>query len=776
VLHLLAIISLLQSTWLVNSDSTDTMDRQEEEQARCRRSEFPLVEMQAAVACVLEKAEEGARLLASKLRTETVSAASLCGRVLREDVQSAVAHPPFRASIFDGYAIGNGSDASLPLSVRAYAAAGDVPEQQQQLQAGDAAWVTTGAPVPPGSHCVVKVEDTQYTPPTQAAAGAPETEGDAPHITINGPLPPAGDGIREPGSDIVPGSIVLAAGTTLSASDVGVAAAAGHGSLAVRPKVRVGVLSTGSELQDAHASGSGSTLNSGKIFDSNRVVLLQLVRDAGCDAVDLGIVGDTQGATQDAIREAMGRCDVLLTSGGVSMGDKDFVKQSVKALATVHFGRLFMKPGKPTVFATASMPPPGAAAPDATAAAHNCMIFALPGNPVSTWVTFHLLVLPALRVLSGGAATKEAALPPVTRVTSLSALRLDKERPEFHRVQLHCISSAVITHRRPQTGEQLAGAASNGSALQHSSWWGSGKAASITVHTIAPGLDVCAGDIVAVSTGMQRSSRLQSTIGAAGLLVLPPASASRKRIEIGEQVPCIMLCAPTVLNNVAQASLFDTAAKTIKSGAAQASVCGCGAVHTENQPEHAEASTHAAHHVSQSSGGQSRRPPVEFVLAVVTVSDRASAGEYEDKSGPAALRELGALGTLQAVHTTTVVVSDEPSQLLPAVQALEAEHAGSLHSALPLLIVTSGGTGFTTRDRTPETLGPLVEKHAPGLVHILMQSGLQHTPLAILSRPIAGVTFWGSLLVTLPGKPKAVVEGIHALAPVLAHALKLIAG
>ncbi len=730
------------------------------EASRTRKSEFPLVEMGAAVSTVLEQATKVAEQRSRKLRIELASGSALKGQVLADDVTSIVSHPPFRASIFDGYAVPCVDDSSTLLRVRSSISAGDKPVAHA-LSEGEAVWITTGAPVPPATHCVVKVEDTEH---------AADTTMEGAFIRLKGPLPPAGDGIREPGSDITQGTTVLTAGTVLTAADMGVALAAGHSSLPVRPRVTVGVMSTGSELQDAaqcdaHATGQAAGLQPGKIYDSNRAVLLQLVRDAGCLPVDLGIVADSAADTTAALRRALASCDVVLTSGGVSMGDKDFVKLAAKELTTVHFGRLFMKPGKPTVFGVASS---AAGSSDA----HSSLLFALPGNPVSTWVTFHLLVLPALKVLSGAAASS-SAVPPVMSVTSLSALRLDRERPEYHRVMLHTVA--------PPAATAASTASDDVAALTHGVWWGGNAdlAAGGGGGSVAPGLTLQAGDVVAVSTGMQRSSRLLSTRGAAGLLVLPPARGGQSRVEIGQRVPCIVLQPPTALAADAQAALFATVSSALSSGVAQETVCGCGAVHGEGGAAKKQGGGHPSHaehtSVKESPSTAHRRPPVQYALAVITVSDRASAGVYEDKSGPAAVRSLGAVQSLQAAKVSTTVVSDEPAELLAAVQRVEAEHAdNAANKGLPLLVVTSGGTGFTQRDRTPETLSALIDKPAPGLVHLLMSDGLRHTPLAVLARPVAGVTHQGNLLVTLPGKPKAVVEGVQALAGVLPHALKLL--
>lgn len=180
----------------------------------------------------------------------------------------------------------------------------------------------------------------------------------------------------------------------------------------------IGVLSTGSELVEAFQG----TTTPGKIRDSNRPMLLALLSGWGAKMLDLGVCGDSKEALKETIMEALKQVDVLITSGGVSMGDHDLIKPLLEEMGTVHFGRLLMKPGKPTTFATLDVQ--GA----------KKLVFALPGNPVSSFTTCHLLVLPALRRLRGLPISKCRHAKVYATLTH--PIKLDSERPEFHRANL----------------------------------------------------------------------------------------------------------------------------------------------------------------------------------------------------------------------------------------------------------------------------------------------------------------------------------------------------
>ena len=412
-------------------------------------SNYPMLAVADALAIVLR---ETIALPASR-----VPLASAGGRVLAEDVTAPDPLPPFPASVKDGYAV-IAADGPGTYPVIGEVTAGRMADFA--VTPGSVAYITTGAPLPRGADAVVMVEETESLP----AADGRTT------VRINSGVRP-GDDVRPVGFDVAAGQQVLAAGTRLGAAEIGLLATVGAATVSVHPAPRVAILSTGDELVEA-----GTPLGAGQIRDSNRPTLAAAVEAAGGIVVDLGIAGDTQGAIEAALARGLAEADVLLTSGGVSMGNLDLIKPLLDRLGQVHFGRLRMKPGKPCTFATVE------------AGGRKRLLFGLPGNPVSSLVTFYLLGVPALRKLAGWPE------PTLTRVqVCLSQpLRLDAYRPEYHRATVRWESS----------------------------------------------LHDGRGGLLAVSTGMQASSRLLSMRSANALLELPQGDGA---LEAGATVTALLI-------------------------------------------------------------------------------------------------------------------------------------------------------------------------------------------------------------------------------------------
>ncbi|KAI8157686.1 hypothetical protein K4K49_008312 [Colletotrichum sp. SAR 10_70] len=336
--------------------------------------------------------------------------------VLAEDVTARENVPAFRASIVDGYAVVVPKDGNMkgvfPVTAVSHAA----PGEAKTLKEGEIARITTGAPLPPGATSVIMVEDTILKSKTADDKEEKEVE-----ILAEGVKP--GENIREVGSDVKEGDLILKKGEQISGvgGEIGLLASVGVAEAKTYKRPVVGILSTGDEIIEPDRPGG---LRLGEVRDTNRITLMSAARQWGFDVVDLGIARDKPGSLEENLREGLRRSDLLITTGGVSMGELDLLKPTIERSlgGTIHFGRVAMKPGKPTTFAT--VPVKNNAGERVTKT-----IFSLPGNPASALVTFHLFVIPALHKLSGIVPT---GLPKVP-VTLSHDFTLDKQRPEYHR-------------------------------------------------------------------------------------------------------------------------------------------------------------------------------------------------------------------------------------------------------------------------------------------------------------------------------------------------------
>lgn len=344
---------------------------------------------------------------------EQVESIEAAGRVLAEDVVSAVDVPPLDNSAMDGYAVcaddlrgSAGETATQVLRVSQRVIAGDVP---RPLQRGTCARIFTGAALPEGVDAVVMQEHTQVSADGQ--------------VVFNEPVKP-GQNIRRRGEDIACGQVVLQRGVRLHAAQMGVAASVGRSHVLVCPKPRVAVLTTGNELVMP-----GQPLPPGGIYNSNRHTLRGLLHTAGVHASDLGSVPDDLATTRAALREAANHHDLILTSGGVSVGEEDHLRAAVQAEGQLDFWALAIKPGKPFVF--------GQVRRDDGSA---CLYMGLPGNPVASFVTCLLLALPVLRVLAGQAW----CVPAGHQVTAAFDWPKPDKRREFLRARINADGQAEL--------------------------------------------------------------------------------------------------------------------------------------------------------------------------------------------------------------------------------------------------------------------------------------------------------------------------------------------
>ncbi|KAG7447648.1 uncharacterized protein BT62DRAFT_1075023 [Guyanagaster necrorhizus] len=426
---------------------------------RHRISPFPLISFEDAMDLIMTTV---------KPLEETVLPVtpSLAGYVLAQDVYASHDVPAIPTTNVDGYAvICDAIDANGTYTVT-------TPQQSKSLLPGKICRVNTGAPLPGGADAVIMVEDTRVI--------TTDEDGEEVDIQLLAKVD-KGENVRAAASDVKMGDLVLQKGECIMSpgGEIGTLAFVGCKEVRVRWKPIVGILSTGNELVDLQAPiPPNDGLSWGGIWDTNRPSLQAALQGLGYEVVDLGIVADDIPAHVNAIKKGLDNADILITTGGTSMGPTDLLKPVIERHfnGTIHFGRVTIKPGKPTTFAT--IPWIGGVVKP---------VFALPGNPSSALVTFHIFVVPALRKLGGWPESK--CQLPRAKVQLQSSMNLDP-RTEFHRVMI-------------RAGE---------------------------------------GGLKAFSTGGQRSSRVASMSGANGLVVLPQRKAGGpQRLEAGELAGTVLI-------------------------------------------------------------------------------------------------------------------------------------------------------------------------------------------------------------------------------------------
>lgn len=356
------------------------------------------------------------------LPTRDVPFAEAEGLVLAVDVVAAEQVPPFDNTAVDGYAVvaADTDNAPIELPVVDEVAAG--ASTDHVLQPGEAIRIMTGAPMPAGADAVVMVEETERVGDDRVRIGA----------TVA-----AGAAIRRAGDDVEPGELVFAAGTVVTPAIVGVLASINARVVTVHPRARVAVLSTGDELIE-----DGGPLAPGQIRESNRKMLAALLRDVGCEVVDMGTVRDDEAALEVVLRQATADCDAVVSSGGVSMGDYDVVKAVLGRIADMHWMQIAIKPAKPFAFGTLDGIP----------------IFGLPGNPVSSLVSFEMLARPALRRMMGH---RRLARPSVVAIADDGLPRRPDGKVHLMRVlaEFGDDGRCHVTSARAQGSHQLAATA-----------------------------------------------------------------------------------------------------------------------------------------------------------------------------------------------------------------------------------------------------------------------------------------------------------------------------
>lgn len=372
--------------------------------------------------------------------TESVGLLDAANRVLAQAVRSPMDVPAFANSAMDGYAICPDVAPEHPMKLRVTQriAAGATGTA---LAKGEAARIFTGAPVPQGTFAVVPQENV-------------EVLGDMIHIAHS---VAAGEFVRDKGEDIAQNSEILSSGTRLQPAHLALAASVGITHMQVRRRLRVALLLTGDELVEP-----GHPLGPGQIYNSNRYWLQSLLTQLGCEVMDPGIVGDTPEATRAALDTASRQADVIITCGGVSVGEEDHVRAAVQSMGHIDLWQIAMKPGKPLAYGKV----------------HQTDFIGLPGNPVSAFVTFVLMGLPFLRARLGQKATLLESAP---MIAGFDWPKPDRRR-EFIRVRRRSVSPGVIVLERWPN---------QGSGVMSSVAWADGLV------DIAAGTTIKAGDTVA---------------------------------------------------------------------------------------------------------------------------------------------------------------------------------------------------------------------------------------------------------------------------------------
>jgi molybdopterin molybdotransferase len=349
--------------------------------------------------------------------TEISTLDNSIGRILAKDIRSKINVPGFDNSAMDGYTItldeNNLTQTNQTFNVVDRIAAGSTGNE---LKKGNAARIFTGAPIPPGANTVIMQEECQLSE-------------DGSKITITRAIK-LNENIRPTGNDILQKDVILSAGKKIEPEDISLAASVGIGELEVFKKLKVGVFFTGDELVEP-----GNSLTPGKIFNSNRYALVALLNKAGCDVINLGNIKDNLDSTCDALDKLSSECDLIMTTGGVSVGEEDHVKPAVEKLGSLNLWKIKMKPGKPLAYGQVK----------------NIPFIGLPGNPVSSFVTYCIFALPFIKKMQGNSHFETE----VIKVKSNFDCKRAKPRREYARVRIDYSSEIPLAKLYPKQGSDV---------------------------------------------------------------------------------------------------------------------------------------------------------------------------------------------------------------------------------------------------------------------------------------------------------------------------------
>ena len=350
-------------------------------------------------------------------KKESVSLDNSLGRILAYDIHSTINVPGFDNSAMDGYAIALNDNQLLQKNL-SFDIVDRIPAGStgNELNKGYAARIFTGAPIPEGANTVIMQEEC-------------EVSGDGAQITIARAIK-LNENIRPTGNDIVVDDVVLSSGKQIQPQDISLASSVGVGELIVYKKIKVGVFFTGDELVEP-----GTPLSLGKIYNSNRYALVALLGQVGCEVINLGNIEDKFSATCDALEALESQCDLIMTTGGVSVGEEDHVKTAVESLGELNLWKIRIKPGKPLAYGKVKQTP----------------FIGLPGNPVSSFVTFCIFSLPFIKKMQGNNDYQSK----IIKVKANFECKRAKPRREYARARIDHSESTPVANLYPKQGSDV---------------------------------------------------------------------------------------------------------------------------------------------------------------------------------------------------------------------------------------------------------------------------------------------------------------------------------
>ena len=350
-------------------------------------------------------------------KKESVSLDNSLSRILASDIHSTINVPGFDNSAMDGYAIALNDNQLLQKNL-SFDIVDRIPAGStgNELSKGCAARIFTGAPIPKGANTVIMQEEC-------------EVSEDESQITITRAIK-LNENIRPTGNDILEDDVILCSGKQIQPQDISLASSVGVGELTVYKKIKVGVFFTGDELVEP-----GIPLSSGQIYNSNRYALVALLEQVGCEVINLGNIEDKFSATCDALESLESQCDLIMTTGGVSVGEEDHVKPAVESLGEINLWKIRMKPGKPLAYGKVKQTP----------------FIGLPGNPVSSFVTFCIFSLPFIKKMQGNNNYQSK----IIKVKANFECKRSKPRREYARARIDHSESTPVANLYPKQGSDV---------------------------------------------------------------------------------------------------------------------------------------------------------------------------------------------------------------------------------------------------------------------------------------------------------------------------------